>query len=44
MGFLIFLVVIALGFAAWKMRVPLIAKITGQSESRIRNQLNQRKR
>jgi hypothetical protein len=28
---------------AWKMRVPLMAKILGQSESRVR-QLNRRRR
>ena len=44
MTFLIILAVILVGVVAWKMRVPLLARITGQSESRIDRQLNRKKR
>ena len=43
MWFLILLVIVVGGVVAWKMRVPLLAKILGQSESRIDRQLNRRK-
>ena len=43
MFWFILLVIVVAGFVAWKMRVKLIAKITGQSESRIDRQLNRRK-
>jgi hypothetical protein len=42
--FLIFLILVVGGVLAYRYRVPLIAKITGQKESRIRNALEQRKR
>ncbi|MCW2796794.1 hypothetical protein [Nocardioides sp.] len=38
------LLVIVVGFVAWRMRVPLLAKILGQPQSRIDRQLNRRKR
>ena len=44
MPFLIFLIVIVGAVVAYRYRVPLIAKITGQSQSRIRRALEQRKR
>lgn len=44
MGFLIIVLIAVAAFAAWKMRVPLLAKLLGQSESRIDRQLNRRKR
>jgi hypothetical protein len=37
------LVVVVVGFVAWKMRVKIIAKLTGQSEARIGRQLGRRK-
>jgi hypothetical protein len=43
MGFLIFLLLVAAAVVVWKMRVPLMAKILGQSEDRVR-QLNRRRR
>ena len=43
MIFWILLVVVVLGIVAWKMRVKLLAKILGQSESRMNRQLNRRK-
>jgi hypothetical protein len=43
MFWIILLVVVVAGFVIWKMRVPLLAKILGQSESRIDRQLNRRK-
>lgn len=39
MWFLIILAVIVAGLAAYKFRVPLIAKLTGQSPGRIRRHL-----
>lgn len=42
--FFIILVLTVAGISAYRYRVPLIAKITGQKESRIRNALEQRKR
>jgi hypothetical protein len=44
MGWLIFLVVVVAVVAAWRFRVQLLAKVLGQSESRINNQLNRKKR
>ena len=43
MGFLIFLLIVAAAVVVWKMRVPLMAKVLGQSEERVR-QLNRRRR
>jgi hypothetical protein len=43
MFWVILLVVVVAGFVLWKMRVPLLAKLLGQSESRINRQLNRRK-
>jgi O-antigen ligase len=43
MTFLIILAVIVVAVVAWRMRVPLLARILGQSESRIDRQLNRRK-
>lgn len=40
--FLVILVLVAV--LAYKFRVPLLAKITGQSETRIRQALERRKR
>jgi hypothetical protein len=43
MFWIILLVVVVAGFVLWKMRVPLLAKLLGQSESRVQRQLNRRK-
>ena len=43
MFWFIVLVIVVAGFVAWKMRVPIIAKLTGQSQSRIDRQINRRK-
>jgi uncharacterized iron-regulated membrane protein len=43
MFWIILLVIVVAGFVAWKKRVPLLAKILGQPESRIDRQLNRRK-
>jgi hypothetical protein len=40
MWFLIIVAIIAVGVVAWKLRVPLLAKMLGQSESRINRRLN----
>ena len=43
MFWVILLVLVVVGFVAWKMRVQLLAKILGQSESRMNRQLNRRR-
>ncbi len=44
MTLIIVLILIVGGVLAYRYRVPLIAKITGQKDSRIRRALDQRKR
>jgi hypothetical protein len=41
--FLVILAVVVAGVVVWRLRVPLLAKLLGQSESRIDRQLNRRK-
>ncbi len=41
--FLIVAILIVAGVVAWKMRVQLLAKVLGQSEDRVRRQLNRRR-
>jgi uncharacterized membrane protein AbrB (regulator of aidB expression) len=43
MIWLILLVIVVAGIVAWRMRVPLLAKILGQSPSRINRQINRKK-
>ncbi len=43
-GFLIFVVLVVAAVAAYRMRVPIMAKVLGQSEERVRRQLGGRKR
>ncbi|GEP38608.1 hypothetical protein NPS01_22710 [Nocardioides psychrotolerans] len=43
MWFLILVLLVAAAFVAYKMRVPLLARILGQSEGRVNRQLNRRK-
>lgn len=43
MGFLIVVLVIVAAVVVWKLRVPLLAKILGQPQSRIERRLNQRR-
>lgn len=40
MFWIIVLIIVVGGFALWKLRVPLLAKMLGQSESRINRRLN----
>ena len=42
-AFLIILALVIAGFVVWRRRVPLLAKLLGQSESRIDRQLNRRR-
>ena len=42
LAFLIIVAIVVVGVVVWRRRVPLIAKLLGQSESRIR-QLNRRR-
>lgn len=44
MGFLIFLLIAAALVGAYVFRVQLLSKVLGQPESRIRGQLERRKR
>jgi hypothetical protein len=44
MTLIILVILIVTGVVAYRHRVPLIARITGQQESRIRRALDQRKR
>ena len=43
MGFLIVVLVVVAVLVLWKFRVPLLAKILGQPQSRIERRLNQRR-
>jgi hypothetical protein len=40
---LIILAIVVAGIVVWRLRVPVLAKLLGQSESRIDRQLNRRK-
>jgi hypothetical protein len=42
--FLIIVAIVVVGIVVWRMRVPLLAKLLGQSESRIDRQLNRKRR
>ncbi|WP_340540875.1 hypothetical protein [Nocardioides sp. GXZ039] len=44
MWFWILLIVVVAAVAAYRFRVPLLAKILGQPESRIQRQLERRRR
>jgi hypothetical protein len=41
--FLIILAIVIAGVVVWRRRVPLLAKLLGQSESRIDRQLNRKR-
>jgi hypothetical protein len=41
--FLIILAIVVAGVVVWRRRVPLLAKLLGQSESRVNRQLNRRR-
>ena len=43
MDLLIIVVLVVAGFLAWKYRIQLMAKVLGQSEDRVRRQLNRRR-
>lgn len=40
---LIIVAVVVAGIVAWRMRVPLVAKVLGQPQTRIDRQLNRRR-
>ncbi|WP_264674215.1 hypothetical protein [Nocardioides lijunqiniae] len=44
MWFFILVALVVVGVVAYRMRVPLLARILGQSEGRVDRQLNRRKR
>jgi hypothetical protein len=41
--FLFILAVVVVGVVVWRLRVPLLAKVLGQSESRIDRQINRKR-
>ncbi len=43
MTFLIILLVVVVAAVAWKMRVQLLAKVLGQSESRVNRQIHRKR-
>jgi hypothetical protein len=40
---LIILAVVVAGIVVWRLRVPLLAKVLGQPESRIRRQIERKR-
>jgi hypothetical protein len=44
MWFFILVALVVVGVVAYRMRVPLLARILGQSQGRVDRQLNRRKR
>jgi len=42
--FKILLVLIVVGFVLWRFRVPIMAKVLGQPQSRIQRQIDERKK
>jgi hypothetical protein len=42
--FKILLVLIVVGFVLWRFRVPIMAKVLGQPESRIQRQVDRRRK
>ena len=42
--FLIILAIVVVGVVVWRRRVPLLAKLLGQSETRINRQLKRKPR
>ncbi len=40
----ILLLLVVLGFVLWRFRVPILAKVLGQPQSRIQRQIDQRKK
>lgn len=43
MGFVILLLIVVVAVAAYRFRVPLLARVLGQPQDRIRRQLERRK-
>jgi hypothetical protein len=41
--FLIILAIVIAGVVVWRRRVPLLAKLLGQSESRVNRQINRKR-
>lgn len=44
MTFLIIIALVVGAVVAWRLRVPLLAKVLGQPEDRIRRQIERRRR
>ena len=43
LALLIIAALVVAGFVVWRLRVPLLAKVLGQPQSRIERQLNRRR-
>ncbi|HEX5088084.1 MAG TPA: hypothetical protein VFV89_09760 [Nocardioides sp.] len=43
LAFLIIVAIVVVGVVVWRRRVPLLAKLLGQSESRVDRQLNRKR-
>ncbi|WP_272917658.1 hypothetical protein [Nocardioides flavescens] len=43
MGFIIFIALVVVAYLAWRNRVPLLAKVLGQSEARVSRRLDKRR-
>ena len=41
--FLIIVAIVVVGVVVWRRRVPLLAKLLGQSESRVNRQINRKR-
>jgi hypothetical protein len=41
--FLIIVAIVIAGVVVWRRRVPLLAKLLGQSESRVNRQINRKR-
>ena len=42
-AFLVILAIVVVGVVVWRRRVPLLAKVLGQSEARVNRALNRRR-
>jgi hypothetical protein len=43
MFWVILLVIVVGGFLLWKLRVPILAKVLGQSQSRVNRQIGRKR-
>jgi hypothetical protein len=43
LAFLLILAIVVVGVVVWRRRVPLLAKVLGQSEARVNRALNRKR-